>query len=127
MILVVRDEAEGVAFSNDYAPEHLEVFTVRPSELLPRLRHAGSIFLGSYAPVAVADYASGSNHALPTGQGARFFSPVSVDTYLKTLQFQTVTRDGLCYLSDIITTLAEMEKLPAHATSVRMRLDDLSP
>jgi histidinol dehydrogenase len=124
MIIVARSEAEAVAFSNDYAPEHLEVLTARPSDLLPRLRHAGSVFLGGYAPVAVGDYASGSNHVLPTGQGARFFSPVSVDTYLKTSQYQTVSREGLRHLSDIITTLAEIEGLPAHAASVRVRLND---
>ncbi|MGH7870052.1 MAG: histidinol dehydrogenase, partial [Candidatus Dormibacteraceae bacterium] len=123
LIVVTKNELEAIAFTNDYAPEHLEVLTSTPRELLPKLKHAGSIFLGDYAPVAVGDYASGSNHVLPTGQAARFFSPVSVESYLKASQFQMLTKQGLEGLSEIITTLAELEGLPAHAASVRVRFE----
>ncbi len=113
-----------IAFSNDYAPEHLEIMTRQPWAVLERIRHAGSIFLGDYAPVAAGDYATGTNNTLPTSGWARTASGVSVDTFTKKSEFQYLTREGLASLAPVITTIAEVEGLLAHAESVRVRVDD---
>jgi histidinol dehydrogenase len=120
-VLVVQDLAEAIGFVNLYAPEHLQVLTSEPFEVLPRIRHAGSIFLGPYAPVPVGDYASGTNHVLPTGQCARMFSGLSVDDFIKKPTFQHLTRDGLQSLKDAVILLAEAEGLPLHARAVAER------
>ncbi len=108
-------------FANLYAAEHLQVLTAEPFALLPRLRHAGSIFLGPYAPVPVGDYASGTNHVLPTGQCARMFSGLSVDDFIKKPTFQHLTKEGLAALKDTVILLAETEGLPLHARAVAER------
>ncbi len=120
-VLVTRNLEEALAFANDYAPEHLQVLTRDPFALLPRLRHAGSIFLGPYAPVPVGDYASGTNHVLPTGGCARMFSGLSVDDFVKRPTFQHLTLEGLQALKDTVITLAEAEGLPLHARAVAER------
>ena len=86
---------EALEFANLYAPEHLQIVTRDPFALLPRIKHAGSIFLGPYAPVPVGDYASGTNHVLPTGGCARMFSGLSVDDFIKKPTFQHFTREAL--------------------------------
>jgi histidinol dehydrogenase len=97
--------------------------TQDPFITLNRIRHAGSIFLGSYAPVPVGDYASGTNHVLPTGQCARMFSGLSVDDFIKKPTFQYLSRNGLAGLKDTVITLAEAEGLPLHARSIRARFE----
>ena len=92
--------------------------------ILQRIKHAGSIFLGQYAPVPVGDYASGTNHVLPTGQCAKMFGGLSVDDFIKKPTFQYLTKDGLASLKDAVTTLAEAEGLPMHAQAVRERFDE---
>ena len=121
-ILVAVDLDEAVDFSNAFAPEHLEIITIDPMEALRYVRHAGSVFLGRYTPVAAGDYASGTNHVLPTSGYARLFSGLNVDHFTKKLTVQMITEDGLRGLEDTITTLAEAEGLKAHAESVRKRL-----
>ena len=121
-VIVTDDMDEAIAFANEYAAEHLQIVTIEPLTLLPRIRHAGSIFLGPYAPVPVGDYASGTNHVLPTGQCARMFSGLSVDDFLKKPTFQFLSKEGLQYLGDAVMTLAEAEGLPMHAETVRVRL-----
>jgi len=121
-ILVAVDLDEAVDFSNAFAPEHLEIITIDPMEALRYVRHAGSVFLGRYTPVAAGDYASGTNHVLPTSGYARLFSGLNVDHFTKKLTVQMITEDGLLGLEDTITTLAEAEGLKAHAESVRKRL-----
>ncbi len=93
-VLLAKNLEEAVQFANLYAPEHLQIVTRDPFALLPRIRHAGSIFLGPYAPVAVGDYASGTNHVLPTGGCARMFSGLSVDDFIKKPTFQHLTFGG---------------------------------
>jgi len=121
-VLVADTMEQAVEFTNEYAAEHLEVMVEDPLGLLPRIRHAGSIFLGPYAPVPVGDYASGTNHVLPTGQCAKMFSGLSVDDFVKKPTFQYLSREGLAQLADAVMTLAEEEGLPMHARAVRERI-----
>ena len=120
-VLVTRDLEAALDFANRYAPEHLQIMTRDPFGVLPRLEHAGSIFLGSFAPVPVGDYASGTNHVLPTGGCARMFSGLSVDDFIKKPTFQHLTREGLAGLKDHVVLLAETEGLPLHARAVAER------
>jgi histidinol dehydrogenase len=122
-ILVANDVDEAVDFSNAFAPEHLEIITSDPIGVLRSIRHAGSVFLGKYTPVAAGDYASGTNHVLPTAGHARVFSGLNVDHFTKKITVQMITDEGLLGLEDTITTLAEAEGLTAHAESVRRRLE----
>jgi histidinol dehydrogenase len=120
-VLVTKNLDAALDFANLYAPEHLQVMTRDPLSLLPRIRHAGSIFLGPYAPVPVGDYASGTNHVLPTGGCARMFSGLSVDDFIKKPTFQHLSREALASLKDTVVTLAEAEGLPLHARAVAER------
>ncbi len=120
-VLVVKTLDEAVDFANLYAAEHLQIVTREPFAILPRIRHAGSIFLGPYAPVPVGDYASGTNHVLPTGGCARMFSGLSVDDFIKKPTFQHLTRDALAALKDTVITLAESEGLLIHARAIAER------
>ena len=120
-VLVVASLDEAVDFANLYAAEHLQIVTREPFAILPRIRHAGSIFLGPYAPVAVGDYASGTNHVLPTGGCARMFSGLSVDDFVKRPTFQHLSREALANLKDTVITLAENEGLLIHARAVAER------
>lgn len=122
-IIVVHSLDEMIAFANEYSPEHLEVLVKNPRALLARLKNAGSIFLGEYAPVAVSDYASGTNHCLPTGTAPNFASPVGVRMFLKASGYQELTRGGLKTLKPIVETLADVEGLDAHKRSVQMRFE----
>ncbi len=119
--LVAETIEEVVAFTNLYAPEHLQIVTQEPFAILARIRHAGSIFLGPHAPVPVGDYASGTNHVLPTGGCARMFSGLSVDDFIKRPTFQHLSREALASLKDTVITLAESEGLPLHARAVAER------
>lgn len=125
--LVITESLEdSIALTNDYSPEHLEVMCNDPKSLLPKLRHAGSIFLGDYAPVAVGDYASGTNHVLPTGDEPKRNSPVAVDTFMKKNEYQYLTKEGLQTLTDdILEPLArQVEGLDAHAESAQIRFSE---
>ncbi len=123
-LVVAGSLEEAIDFANSYAPEHLEIIVAEPFGVLERIRNAGSIFLGPYAPVAAGDYASGTNHVLPTAAAARAFSGLSVDDFVKHPTYQYLTREGLASIAPTITTLAEAEGLPIHAMSVRARLED---
>lgn len=122
-VLTARDMDQAIDFTNEYATEHLQILTKDPFITLNSIRHAGSIFLGPYAPVPAGDYASGTNHVLPTGQCARMFSGLSVDDFIKKPTFQYLSREGLEGLKDTIITLAEAEGLPLHARAVRARFE----
>jgi histidinol dehydrogenase len=122
-VLLARDMDQAIDFTNQYAAEHLQVMTKDPFITLNRIKHAGSIFLGPWAPVPVGDYASGTNHVLPTGQCARMFSGLSVDDFIKKPTFQYLSKEGLAGLKDVVTTLAEAEGLPIHARTVRARFE----
>ena len=123
-VLVAPSLDAAVEFANLYAPEHLQVVIREPFALLPLIQHAGSIFLGPYAPVPVGDYASGTNHVLPTGGCARMFSGLSVDDFIKKPTFQHFTREALDGLKDTVITLAEHEGLFLHARAVAERFRD---
>jgi histidinol dehydrogenase len=120
-VLIAKDMEQAIDFTNEYAAEHLQVLTSDPFITLNRIKHAGSIFLGPYAPVPVGDYASGTNHVLPTGQCARMFSGLSVDDFIKKPTFQYLSKEGLAGLKDVVITLAEAEGLPIHAKAVKAR------
>jgi histidinol dehydrogenase len=122
-ILVAGSTEEAVDFCNAFAPEHLEIMTADPLGVFNSIRHAGSVFLGNYSPVAAGDYASGTNHILPTSGYARSFSGLNVDHFCKKMTVQMISEEGLRRLEDTITTLAEAEGLVAHAQSVRKRFE----
>ena len=118
--------AEAMAISNDYAPEHL-ILAVEDDEYLARsVRHAGSVFLGHYSPESVGDYASGTNHTLPTGGHARAYAGVSLDSFVRKVTFQRLTRGGLEAIGTAVRVLAKAEGLEAHARAVSARLNEKS-
>jgi histidinol dehydrogenase len=121
-ILTAGTIDEAVDFSNVFAPEHLEIVVADPSSVLDGITCAGSVFLGPNTPVAAGDYASGTNHVLPTSGHARLFSGLNVDHFTKKITVQRITEEGLRNIGDTIIALAESEGLNAHAESVRMRL-----
>ncbi|MBI2453445.1 histidinol dehydrogenase [Candidatus Peregrinibacteria bacterium] len=112
---------EMIKFANDYSPEHLEIMAHNPWSICDKIKNAGSIFLGDYAPVAVGDYASGTNHCLPTGVAPKTVSPIGVDTFLKKSEIQYLTKQGLQTLEPIISTMSDIETLDAHKKSVLIR------
>jgi histidinol dehydrogenase len=111
-----------MAIVNAYAPEHLILACAAPEAWAARVTDAGSVFLGHYTPESAGDYASGTNHTLPTNGYARAYSGVSVDSYLKKVTFQQITREGLQALGPVVVTMAEAEGLQGHAEAVRVRL-----
>ncbi|MEX1139929.1 MAG: histidinol dehydrogenase [Bacteroidota bacterium] len=120
-VLIVRSLSEAMRFSNEYAPEHLSIQTARPEALARHVRNAGSVFLGASAPVAAGDYASGTNHTLPTGGRARAYSGLTVGSFQKSVSFQSLTRAGLGRLAGTIKSLAAAEGLEAHRRSITVR------
>ena len=123
-IIVCNNMEEAVDFSNELAPEHLEVCCANPMEYIGKLDNAGSVFLGNYSPEPLGDYYAGPNHVLPTSGTARFFSPLSVDNFVKKSSFIYYTKDELQKAADDIILLAETEKLTAHANSIKVRKED---
>jgi len=123
-LILVRSVDEAVDFSNQYAPEHLILATSQADALTDRITAAGSVFLGAYTPEVVGDYASGTNHTLPTGGFAKTRSGVSVESFMKFITFQELTRDGLKVLGPTVQVMAEAEGLAGHARSVGVRLED---
>ena len=120
-VIVCETMEEAVDFANDLAPEHLEICVNNPFDYLGRLDNAGSVFLGHYSPEPLGDYFAGANHVLPTGGTARFFSPLSVDDFIKKSSFIYYPKEELLKAADDIIRLAETEELTAHANSVRVR------
>ncbi len=120
-ILIARDMEQAIDFVNEYAPEHLEIMTEDPFITLKKIKNAGSIFMGPFSPIPVGDYASGTNHVLPTGQAARMFSGLSIDDFIKKPTFQYLSKEGLSLLKDTVVTLAEAEGLPLHARTILER------
>jgi histidinol dehydrogenase len=113
----------GIKFCNDYAPEHLQLMVRKPRPLLDKIKNAGSIFLGAYTPVACGDYASGTNHVLPTMGYARVYSGLGVNDFVKFVPVQEFNREALKKIGKTIITLAEAEGLHGHAESVRKRIE----
>lgn len=121
-VLVAETDEEGARWINALAPEHLSIQRRDAGGALPRVRHAGSVFVGEFAPVAAGDYCSGTNHVLPTGGRTRGAAGLSVTDFGRWMQVQQIDRGGLESLAPAIEALAEWEGLPAHAASVRARL-----
>jgi len=120
-IILVNDIKEACELSNGIAPEHLELCTKSPFEILPLIKNAGAIFMGHYSPEPLGDYMAGPNHVLPTGGTARFFSPLNVDDFIKKSSIISFSKEALLSLSDDIITFANAEGLTAHANAVRVR------
>lgn len=120
-IIVTENMETAIEIANEIAPEHLEICTDAPFDLLNRIRNAGSVFLGRSCPEALGDYFAGPNHTLPTGGTARFSSPLSVDDFIKKYSFTYYTADALNKAADDIACFAETEGLSAHARSVLVR------
>ena len=119
--VIAEDSDAAAELMNRIAPEHLSIQTADPLGTLSGILHAGSIFIGPYTPVACGDYASGTNHVLPTAGYAKSYSALDVNHFMKRSQVQIVTRDGLDTIGDIVETLATAEGLAAHANSVKIR------
>ena len=113
------------ALANEIAPEHLEIMTENPRALLPRIKNAGAVFLGAWSPEPLGDYLAGPDHVLPTSGTARFFSPLSVDSFLKTMSIIQYAKASLEPIRNDIIRLAEAEHLTAHANSIRVRFEDV--
>ena len=122
---IVCDTLDGAAeLANEIAPEHLEIVTEHPRALLPRIKNAGAVFLGEWSPEPLGDYLAGPNHVLPTSGTARFFSPLSVDSFLKTMSVVEYGRDDLEPIHGQVVAMAEAERLTAHANSIRVRFGE---
>ncbi|MEE8402224.1 MAG: histidinol dehydrogenase [Candidatus Hydrothermarchaeaceae archaeon] len=122
-ILVANSVGDAINFSNEYAPEHLQIITENPGKVLEKIKNAGSVFIGNYTPVACGDYASGTNHILPTGGFARAYSGLSIFDFVKLIPVQKFDRAALDRLSGTVIALAEAEGLEAHAKSVKRRTE----
>jgi histidinol dehydrogenase len=123
-IVEVGSVAEALAFADAYAPEHLSVLVEDDAAALRSLRHAGSLFLGGYSPEAAGDYATGSNHVLPTAGLARAYGALSVETFGRWMQVQRLSREGLASIRDSVAVVADAEGLTAHRRAVDIRFDD---
>jgi histidinol dehydrogenase len=123
--ILIENMEQGVALVNAYAAEHLIIATAKPEVLAEQVINAGSIFLGNYSPESVGDYASGTNHTLPTNGYARAYSGVSVDSFVKKITFQQLSPAGLTAIASTVTLMAMAEGLDAHANAVNVRLDYL--
>lgn len=121
-IVLAKDLATVVEMANISAPEHMEIMTRAPFELLPYVRNAGAIFLGAYSPEPLGDYYAGPNHVLPTGGTAKFYSVLNVETFMKKTSIIAYTAPALFAAADDIITLAEAEGLKAHANAIRKRV-----
>jgi len=119
--ILVADLDEAFVLSNDLAPEHLEILTANPMEHLPKVQNAGSIFLGEYTPEPLGDYMSGTNHVLPTGGTAKFYSPLGVQDFVKWSAYSYYSKQALAAFADDVITFANLEGLDAHANSIKVR------
>lgn len=125
MIILLHDQKEVMDFVNEYAPEHLIIQTADYMSLAEQVENAGSVFLGPYTPESAGDYASGTNHTLPTSGFAKAYSGVNVDSFIKKITFQEITAGGIRELGETIRTMAEYECLEAHRNAVTVRLNAL--
>lgn len=124
-IIIANDMMQACDIANRIAPEHLEVAAENPLEYIGKLDNVGSLFLGAYAPEPLGDYYAGPNHVLPTSGTARFFSPLSVDSFIKKSSYIYYTKQALNEAADDIILVAERERLTAHANSIKVRIEDL--
>jgi histidinol dehydrogenase len=121
-IVLVKTLEEAADISNSIAPEHLELAVEKPFDLLAKIKNAGAIFLGHYTPESVGDYVAGPNHVLPTGGTARFFSPLSTDSFMKKSSIIYYTQEGLDKVAEAVMQIADVEGLEAHGNTIRVRM-----
>jgi histidinol dehydrogenase len=121
-IIVTNTLEESIDLMNQLAPEHLEVLTTNPFDVLPKIKHAGAIFLGENTPEAIGDYIAGPNHTLPTGGTAKFYSPLSVDNFIKKSSIISFSKKGINQIGSQCALIAKTEGLDAHQKSVELRL-----
>ena len=122
-VILLADDDEIMAFANEYAPEHLIINTATADALAERVTNAGSVFIGAYSPESAGDYASGTNHTLPTSGYAKAYSGVNRDSFTKKITFQRLTRDGLRSIGRAVEVMAENEDLMAHRMAVTVRMN----
>jgi histidinol dehydrogenase len=120
--ILVHTLDEAIDISNEYAPEHLIIACNNAETIAERVTNAGSVFLGNYSPESAGDYASGTNHTLPTNGFAKAYSGVSLDSFFKKITFQEITKEGLNNIAETVQVMAEAEGLQAHANAVSIRL-----
>lgn len=125
-IVVVEDKTEAARIVNEYGPEHLIINVKNPEKLAEKVVNAGSVFVGAYTPESAGDYASGTNHTLPTNGWARSFSGVSLDSFVKKITYQRITEEGLQRLGPTVERMAEAESLEAHKRAVSIRLKKIA-
>jgi len=121
-IIITSCMGNAIKLMNDIAPEHLEVMTQNPFELLPKIKHAGAIFLGQNTPEPIGDYIAGPNHTLPTGGTAKFYSPLGVENFMKKSSIISFSQKAINDIGEQCAILADTEGLTAHAKSVRVRI-----
>lgn len=119
----MEDRDAMIDLVNEYAPEHLIISMDNPWSIADRITAAGSIFIGNYSPESAGDYASGTNHTLPTNGWAHSFSGVNIDSFMRKITYQELSREGLDGIASTIVTMAEAEGLDAHAMAVKIRTD----
>ena len=124
--VLVKDQEEAIALSNVYAPEHLIIAFKNYEELADKVINAGSVFLGDYACESAGDYASGTNHTLPTHGYALAYSGVNLDSYNRKITFQHLSEEGIRSIGNAVVTMAENERLEAHANAMRLRVEDVN-
>ena len=124
-LILVKDMEEAIAMTNEYAPEHLIIETSNYMELAEKVVNAGSVFLGSYTPESAGEYASGTNHTLPTNGYAKAYSGVSLDSFIRKITFQEINREGIQNIGPAIEVMAANEQLDAHKNAVSVRLASL--
>ena len=124
-LILVKDMEEAISLTNEYAPEHLIIETKDYMELAEKVVNAGSVFLGSFTPESAGDYASGTNHTLPTNGYAKAYSGVSLDSFIRKITFQEISREGIQNIGPAIEVMASHEQLDAHKNAVSVRLNSL--
>jgi len=125
-VILLDSQTDAIDFVNEYAPEHLIINTRNTDEISSQITNAGSIFLGNYSPEAIGDYASGTNHTLPTNGYAKAFAGVALESFMKYITYQRLTEEGISTLGPAVELMAEAEQLIGHKMAIKVRLDSLS-
>jgi histidinol dehydrogenase len=125
-IILLENEKDAVAFVNEYAPEHLIINTRNHEEIVSQITNAGSVFLGNFSPEAIGDYASGTNHTLPTNGYAKAFAGVALESFMKYITYQKVSEEGMKALGPAVEQMADAEQLAGHKMAIRIRLESLN-
>ena len=124
-VILLENQQDAIGFVNEYAPEHLIINTKNTEEIASAIINAGSVFLGNYSPEAIGDYASGTNHTLPTNGYAKAFAGVSLESFMKYITYQRLTEQGIKTLGPVVEQMAEAEQLMGHKMAVKVRLESL--